>query len=591
MSDERKISLRSLYFKYFWMIFICMTLLALISIAVAFTMNAATRKQALDRANVQSLNLIKASLDNVLTDTSGQALKLAGNSEIRRYRLVDRDYTYDYDAMLMRLNCIKYLHLALRSELDYEIAIYTGVNGYLLSSRTGAQLLRLTVNSDVDDIYRRNYEKGRTLFWEKRELQTKPLSNKMVMTYFCGIDENCFIIVNVDMEKLRALVATSDAAADRLIMVLDDKNRCLFGSENRLCGVGAEEVILDGEIPETGGGGFLYTFEDQEYYAYMCAAGIQPMRYMLLVPIDVYQMEELNLVRSIAMVILGSLLAAMILAAVISRRVFRPIGVILDFIDNKAHDAPAQTGSYEVQYILLHILEAYQNNVALKKQQLEDYDAMRKARVRALQQQITPHFLYNTLQAILWMNIEDMGYRESRSSAAIKSLSHMSRFCMEGEGVCVHVDEEIAYVEEFLSLMKLRYGEKIKWRVERDEAAGQCLIPRLSIQPLVENSVKYSLCKMENGMLVIRIKISGAKLTVCVEDNGPGFAPEEREALEMEFKHEFYMHDRHVGLTNLNQRLKLIYGADAGLAIKKHDGLTGIEFSVPTEDDVYDSNK
>ena len=55
--------------------------------------------------------------------------------------------------------------------------------------------------------------------------------------------------------------------------------------------------------------------------------------------------------------------------------------------------------------------------------------------------------------------------------------------------------------------------------------------------------------------------------------------------------HEFYMHDRHVGLTNLNQRLKLIYGADAGLAIKKHDGLTGIEFSVPTEDDVYDSNK
>ena len=85
-----------------------MTLLALISIAVAFTMNAATRKQTLDRANVQSLNLIKASLDNVLTDTSGQALKLAGNSEIRRYRLVDRDYTYDYDAMLMRLNCIKY---------------------------------------------------------------------------------------------------------------------------------------------------------------------------------------------------------------------------------------------------------------------------------------------------------------------------------------------------------------------------------------------------------------------------------------------------------------------------------------------------
>ena len=76
-----------------------------------------------------------------------------------------------------------------------------------------------------------------------------------------------------------------------------------------------------------------------------------------------------------------------------------------------------------------------------------------------------------------------------------------------------------------------------------------------------------------------------------MEDNGPGFAPEEREALEMEFKHEFYMHDRHVGLTNLNQRLKLIYGADAGLAIKKHDGLTGIEFSVPTEGDAYDSNK
>ncbi|MBZ9689846.1 sensor histidine kinase [Clostridium estertheticum] len=200
----------------------------------------------------------------------------------------------------------------------------------------------------------------------------------------------------------------------------------------------------------------------------------------------------------------------------------------------------------------------------------------KNAILKALEAELNPHFLYNALQAIstkaLKSGVEDL-------SVMVDALAFTFRYCINGVEI-VKVRDEIKHVENYLIIQKARYGDRLQVSYELEDLALDFEIPKLSIQSLVENSIKHAL-EERATISTILIKVISGELNVriIVKDNGPGIDRERLdeifEALNSEWTDGEY---ECIGLRNLNTRLKLIFGERAGIIINSDE--TGTEISI-----------
>ncbi|MBQ7839422.1 MAG: histidine kinase [Lachnospiraceae bacterium] len=141
--------------------------------------------------------------------------------------------------------------------------------------------------------------------------------------------------------------------------------------------------------------------------------------------------------------------------------------------------------------MLFRILELFQKNITLENEMVERLFALRRARAKALQEQMTPHFLCNALQSINWIAIAETGQDESATSRALILLADIIRSGKEQKYSLTTVKKEIDYTQKFVKMEKLRFGMGIECRFFVDPDAQNMLIPAISLQTLVENSIKH----------------------------------------------------------------------------------------------------
>lgn len=209
------------------------------------------------------------------------------------------------------------------------------------------------------------------------------------------------------------------------------------------------------------------------------------------------------------------------------------------------------------------------NRMSLSIQRLiqENYQAQIRQRdmeILSLTTQFNPHFLYNTLNIIHW----EVRHGDSKKAAdMIKSLSSMMRYTTDQKQELTLLGDDIAWMHQYLDLMNARYGElfHVEWAVE--ESHFQTLVPKLFLQPLVENSILHGFRNIETGG-VLRIEISheGTELLFAVSDNGCGMDPDYAASLLQAPV------DHHIALYNVHHRIQLHYGEAYGLRIKTSPG-------------------
>ncbi|MBX6377540.1 MAG: histidine kinase [Clostridia bacterium] len=188
-----------------------------------------------------------------------------------------------------------------------------------------------------------------------------------------------------------------------------------------------------------------------------------------------------------------------------------------------------------------------------------------KARLEALQAQIRPHFLFNVLNTIILFSRTDVEKARQMlihlASFLRRSLSYRSDF--------ITVQEELDYVNTYLFLESARYGDRLRVRMKVDPTALGCLIPILTVQPLVENAVVHGLAPKEGeGRLGLTIRRAQDRLHILVIDDGVGIPPERLRAV---FRQGFGT-GMGLGLTNVNDRLISLFGADARLVVRSQPG-------------------
>lgn len=197
---------------------------------------------------------------------------------------------------------------------------------------------------------------------------------------------------------------------------------------------------------------------------------------------------------------------------------------------------------------------------------------LNKAEYKALQAQINPHFLYNTLDTM--SSIASVQNCEMVSNLC-QSLSTIFRYSLDIKHPYSTVAKEIVHLKNYIYVMNVRMREEVKYHFQIDDEILQNSIPRISIQPLVENAINHGLRnKKGEKEICVRVMEKGGILEIEVADNGVGMEVEEVNRRLSENSHELVESGSSIGLFNINARMKMLYGEEYGLHVDS-DGKSG----------------
>lgn len=244
----------------------------------------------------------------------------------------------------------------------------------------------------------------------------------------------------------------------------------------------------------------------------------------------------------------------------------------------------AESYNFMIGEIRRHIQELEEEKDHVKEIQRQK----RKMELLALQSQINPHFLYNTLNMITWQAV-DMNAEEI--SVISSALGKYFRISLSRGREIITVREEVEHVRSYLEIQKIRYETQLNYEIDIPEDISSCQIVKLVLQPLVENALYHGIkVKEEGGTIRICAEVKEDRIEFVVEDNGAGIEPELLELLNTRLKSGIVDHETGYGIYNVNSRLRLYYGENYGLYLEKAKtkGLKSI-LSIPitkTEEDV-----
>ncbi len=208
---------------------------------------------------------------------------------------------------------------------------------------------------------------------------------------------------------------------------------------------------------------------------------------------------------------------------------------------------------------------------AMFEQNAKEQLALQDARIGALQSQINPHFLNNTLEIINW---EARMAGAERVSGMIEALSVLLSGAMARDGeAMVSVAEELQYLDSYLYIISARLGRRLSVEKEVDSALLSRRVPRLIMQPLVENAVEHGIRPQNGGVIILRVYEDGDALILEVE-NGGELTEQNEAAIRRLLEGGDAVSSGRLGIRNVNERVKLIYGEASGLTIESQDGRT-----------------
>lgn len=212
------------------------------------------------------------------------------------------------------------------------------------------------------------------------------------------------------------------------------------------------------------------------------------------------------------------------------------------------------------------LMEEYYDNQLLLKE----------AEFNQMQKQIQPHFLFNTLTAITWMAYSN---QDEETANMAERLGRMMRMVTDSKQALITVESDLQMAEDYLFIQQIRFRNRLQVEIEISQETKELMIPRISIQPLVENSVTYAMEEQISGC-VIRIfdRVNQNETEIVVEDNGPGFAEDILERME---RGEQKVRGTGTALQNIHKRLQYTFSTEYGLSFHRLDGGMQVILRIP----------
>ncbi len=270
----------------------------------------------------------------------------------------------------------------------------------------------------------------------------------------------------------------------------------------------------------------------------------------------------------VLMVVSITLLAMLILNRLVARRVTRPITrlneSIRDIEMGTARPSVYIGGPLEIEHLGKTLRSSYEQIRQLMSDMVASQEEKRKSELDALQSQINPHFLYNTLDSIVWM-IESEKYDEA--VFMITQLASLFRVSLSGGRTIIPIEDEIRHASNYMNIQKVRFKDAFTIDFDIDERIKNCCTVKLIVQPILENAVYYGVKDMEDGEIKVRGFLGDdGDIYITVSDNGFGMSSDQTKLLLTDDTRA-RKKGSGVGLINVQRRIQLRFGEQYGLKI------------------------
>lgn len=281
-------------------------------------------------------------------------------------------------------------------------------------------------------------------------------------------------------------------------------------------------------------------------------------------------------------ILLIAIVIVVVLNRLLSDRITQPIRKLENSVKELGMQSPDSIyagGSVEIQHLGMSIRKMVSQMKQLMDDVVKEQEEKRKSELDALQSQINPHFLYNTLDSIVWM-IECERYRDA--VAMVTSLAKLFRISLSKGRSIIRIADEFQHANTYCYIQKIRFKNKFETQFSLEQGIEDCATIKLIIQPLLENAIYYGLEAADgDGMIQVNGYRKDGDIYIDVIDNGIGMPPEQVEHLLSDGQ---YVRKRGsgVGLRNVDQRIKLYFGNEYGLIIESEpDEGTKVSIHLP----------
>lgn len=276
------------------------------------------------------------------------------------------------------------------------------------------------------------------------------------------------------------------------------------------------------------------------------------------------------LVRFLIITFSGILVLVVLLSYYIPLSITRPIRKLSEVTDQVAKGnltvrSDVKTGM-EVSTLSNSLNTMIDKINELLEQITKEQVRLRKAEFELLQSQINPHFLYNTLDAIIWL--AEAG-EQKKVVSMVGNLSEFFRTSLNQGKDIISIREEIQHVRSYLEIQQVRYQDILKYEIQVPKELNKYMIPKITIQPLVENALYHGIKnKRGPGRITVGAKREEEYFVIFIEDNGIGINKERLEQVRNKILYKTSAGNDIYGLYNVNERIRLNFGEKYGISIE-----------------------
>ena len=561
-------------------------------------------------ANMSAVRRSADAVDTVIRDLKGLCYNLSVLEEVGRYVAVAGYYRPSDITKLT--DTLRFLHIVFRC-ID-SIYIYAENKSDVITDK-GATVL----SGFADKGWLQAYDglggrKGTVMLSRK-----KNGSYPFLITLICPVRSSLgsgAIVLNANAKELGRSVGHEwfyeyKGGPYQRFLITDDENRLFFSSDRSDLDSGDYAPPPFAFLAEkTGEYSEGMRVDGRDAIVSGLVSHQNGWKYTLITPMAQFAVARGDAFR-LALLPLFAVLLCLLVAYFISLRAFAPIRRIIDEIERPLplaaagaaagaasgagaangvaygagarNDAPGapfggigagapQANADEIQYITEMVRQTKETRSKLQMDLDERMGLLNSAQTQILQCQIEPHMIYNTLDSIHSMAASCLGHGNKVSEMAV-ALADLLRLSLKRGAYLVSVSTELEHCKLYLRLLDMRYEGRIQVRWEIDSGILGALIVKLSLQPLLENAVYHGLRpKRYIGGVLIRGERADDLVVISVEDDGVGIPEGELIALNDSLKTQYLFNDRHVGIGNVNQRFKLLFGENSGVALSPRQG-------------------
>lgn len=395
------------------------------------------------------------------------------------------------------------------------------------------------------------------------------------------------IIMNINAQSIYNSMLYQQYKDGRLFFLINADNKIIISSELSYFNTYPDNIGLNTLTIESNPKNSVYEINDKNYVVLSGDSAISDYKYISAYPLELYKHKLSTMKLQIIGILLLLMIIIFILAYVASVRSYSPLNEIISFLDNS--QPPADSIEEEDKNELMYIINSIQTHINDKTKMAEILEErmklLRKSQYDMLQTQINPHFLYNTLETINWM-----AYNMSNSENPVsKSLINLASFFRNTltSGYFVSIENEIKYTKEYVNILALRYGDlfDIEWDI--DESILSYTIIKICLQPIIENAVYHGIKqKNDKGLIKIKGLCDDNNIILIVSDDGIGIEKDALDELNKTLSETSFTNEKsHIGLSNVNQRIKIIFGDSYGIHVESTVGVgTDVYVTIPKKE-------